>query len=314
MQNRSFARVKAKCIHPSTIIPSREHDYEIVESVKTVGVQQPLVVRCLASKPGEYELIDGSGRLHALNPEDEVYVDIREANDGQVFRISEATQRRTSRNTCGNAAFYAAYLEAVKKEIGEKGALARVAAETKVSKSELSQYLEINRLFLRLGQFDQESEFRKLGTMGINKLYALTKLTDSTRLLDAAIQIEKSADAITLEGVNTIVNSLQDTSDMSEKILQELGWDEPAKCTSDELKKDTALENRFKETAARIAEMKDGVSSVLQNIETKKLPTSELTLNLLGKMLVSLRRLTYYGKRLQEVQTGVCQKTNQKPT
>lgn len=68
---KTFKLVRARTIHPSSIIPRRKHDNRLSISLKAVGVQQTLIVRPLASNP-EYELIDGHGRLDALDPENKV--------------------------------------------------------------------------------------------------------------------------------------------------------------------------------------------------------------------------------------------------
>lgn len=301
LENRKFARVKAHKINPSSILPVRFHDNSVAESVKVVGIQQPLIVRPSPSCPGKYEIIDGGDRYETLDPEQIAYVDLREnATDLDVFKISEATSKRTQRSTYENAAFYAAYVGAVKKEAGEKGALARVAAETQISQSELSQYLSINKLFLKLDELDPESRFRKLKEMGINKLYELSELIDNPKLLDVARQIEEKADSLTLEGISTIVNDQLDNN--PEELLETLfGDDESSKCPSHVFKEDDSFTARFREVLEKVLKIKEDLNASLQNVEMEKLPTTESTLNVLEKMLVSLRRLAYYSNKLSQV-------------
>ena len=46
--------------------PAPEGIELLVESIRTVGLQHPLIVRPVADEQGVYEVIEGSRRLHAL--------------------------------------------------------------------------------------------------------------------------------------------------------------------------------------------------------------------------------------------------------
>lgn len=301
MISRKSMFVKVKNIHSSSIIPIRSHDFTFVESVRKVGIQQPLIVRPESGKSGEYELIDGRGRLYALDPDQEVWVEIREATDAEVFRISDATTKYTQRSTAEKAAFYAAYVEAIKKETGEKGAQARVSDETQLDLCEISQYLAINELFVKLAQCDPESNFGNLKKMGINKLYELSKLSDHPELLKVARSIEEEADTITLESLGVIVKiRLPDNSkQLEDDILRDVDLSPQTPLNGTE--GDAVLNTRFKTLSQKVLKKRDELTSVLQNVNMEKLPITESTLDLLEKMSVSLRRLTYYSKKLAEV-------------
>jgi len=298
----SYKYTKARNIHHSSIMPPRSHDQEILESVKHSGIQQPLIVRPLPSNTSEYELIDGSGRFDAVDPEEEVYIDVRSASDVEVFKISEATSKRTSRNTREKASFYAAYVEVAKKETEEKGVLARVTAETQISESELSQLVTINKLFLKLAELEPEAEFEQLQTMGINKLYKLSQLLDNAELLATAHEIEKKAETLTLERLSAIVNNIANRNSLIEKLL---GDDEPTNSTSYYQKENATSKTKLTEMSGKISKMKEKLDVTLQNIKIESLPTAEPILEILEKMLVSFRRLTYYSRRLQKAQEEI---------
>ncbi len=288
---RKLLKLKAKNIHPSSVLPSKDHDPTLLGSVRAEGLQQLLIVRPVASKPGEYELIDGSGRLKALNPEEEIVVDVREnASDTDVFRISEATSKRTEMNTYEKATFYAAYLEAVKKEIGEKGTLTRVAKESLISESQLSQYLTINQLFLKLSQLSPELKLESLKRMGINKLYKLSALTSDPALLDIAKETEDKADNITIGEIEGLVERSE-----SEALMRTVLNDDETAKPSEQSPLDVNV--RFQELATRISAMTKNVDSALSQLSSKEMPSqleAPEKLRTLEKISVSLRRLSYY--------------------
>lgn len=96
---REFKWVYARNLHQSTILPQREHNPELTESVKKLGVQTPLIVRRIEVKPGEFEIIDGGLRKGELHGDDQVLVDVRsDVKDSELFRISEATFKRRDRS------------------------------------------------------------------------------------------------------------------------------------------------------------------------------------------------------------------------
>jgi len=72
-EKRDYKIAKAKTVHHSPVAPPRIHQTELTDSVNTVGVQQPFIVRPHPSIAGHFEVIDGracySGRrLEALDP------------------------------------------------------------------------------------------------------------------------------------------------------------------------------------------------------------------------------------------------------
>jgi hypothetical protein len=314
MEKRCYLLVKAKNIHPSSIIPSRNHDFALVQSVKSSGIQQPLIVRPVASKPGEYELMDGGGRHDALEPEQEVWVEVRQCSNSEAFRISNATSKSTRRNTRESAEFYAKYIDIVKEEIGDKGALARVAVETQLSESELSQYSAINKLFLELDKACEmrgEERFPKLETMGINKLYKLSELLNNPRLLEAAREVEKKADKITVEGICAIVANAQpdEYAREVEKMAKNLDLDNGSvSAASVDAVNDPLAETRFKELKEKIAAMaEEAKKRINEFLGSEKLSSTETTLVLLEKMSVCFRRVVYYAEQIQ-MQGDECQK------
>jgi ParB/RepB/Spo0J family partition protein len=305
MENGNFIRVKAKNIHPSAILPLRTHAGEIKASVVASGVQQPLIVRPIPSSPGEYQLIDGGERHGALDPEQEVYVDVREnATDAEVFKISEATSKRSPRNAAENASFYAAYVEAVKKETDDKGILVRVAKEAQISESELSQYLAINEVLVKLNKLNPASDFTKLKLMGINKLYELTALTDHPKLVEVANEIEEKADSLTVEGVREIVDNMRQ-ADISD-IFDMMQGDATSNAESASQTDAAAEKMPLKGLPERVSKMIGQLNLLLPKAEIESFSDQELaspeTLKVLQKISLNLRRLLYYVRKLAKEQ------------
>jgi ParB/RepB/Spo0J family partition protein len=315
MSHTDFRLVKAKDIHPSSVLPEKKHDNVLTESVKSIGVQQPLIVRPLPSKPGQYEVDDGLGRLNALDPEQEVVVDVREnATDAEVFKISEATQKRNQRTTVENAEFYAAYVATVAKETGERGAIARVAKESNTSESHVSQCLAINNLFTKLSHLEPEFDFTELWKMGMNKLYELSKLAESPKLLQVAQEIEARADSITVEGISELVRSALGEQTVDE-FLKEIGMDDTsggAASVPDTVRMPSespnVLETRFKTLSQKISKQMQKLNSILPQIEiesfAQKASTSPKTLEILEKVSTNVRRLLFYLKKLEHIEDG----------
>jgi ParB/RepB/Spo0J family partition protein len=305
VKEKRIELVKAKNLCLSSILPPRSHTSEISESVESVGIQQPLIVRPIVSEPGKYELIDGKGRASALGPEDEVYVDVREnVSNSEVFKISEATFKRTPRSTYETAAFYAAYVDAVKLEVGENAAQARVAAESQISESQLSQYLHIYDLFKKLFGLGSPSQFCKLERMGINKLYELAKLKEHPRLLEVAGNIEENADSITVEAIHEIVETLQPTT--MDRLFTTEGETttptmpvlfNPAKANPAD------INHRFKKVSTRLATMLKKLDTTLSQISLQSDPPVEMipleTVTTLEKISKTLRRLSHCLVKLQ---------------
>lgn len=289
VSEKKFMLVKAKNIHPSSIIPPRSHDPWFYSSIKAVGVQQPPIVRPMAGSSTDYELEDGHGRLDAVDPESDVWVEVRPATDAEVFRINQATSIRTEMTAREKAAFLAAYVEAVKKENGEKGAESIVAKEAQISQSELSQYLAINRLFMSLTQVEPETKFEKLGKMGMNKIYALCCLLDSPVLVKAAHQVEDEAESISEERIKMIVEKL---SSKPEDV--QIGEEMPEPADSENV-----LAARVKDVSEKVLQEREKVATALQKVESGKLRSTKMNVATLEKIQVSIHRISYYCKQLQ---------------
>lgn len=305
---KTLKRVKAKSIRPSSVIPRRHHDRRPSLSVKAIGIQQPLIVRSVASSPDGYELIDGDGRLKDLDPEEEVWVEVCQATNSEVFKISEATSIRTEKTAYEQACFYAAYVETVAKEKGGKKAMSIVVKETQISESELSQYLKINELFLALKKLEPYTIFEKLEEMGINKLYELARLLDKPELIETARQVENDADNLTEEGISSIVHQILEKY-VDRGFCAEADQD-AGNTASNEANREAMLAARFKDVSGRVVQTREEMNAVLQNFDVDKLPTTELAIAMLEKMRVSFRRATFYCKKLQEANVETVPKTN----
>ena len=298
-KDRTFAVVKARDILPSSVLPSRMHEPQLLESVKTVGIQQFPIVRPHPALPDKFELIDGRGRLEALDPEQKVCCDVREkAMNADVFRISEATSKRTQRNAYENAIFYDAYVETVKKDFGEKGAVSRVAKEGQISESELSQYLAIKRLFDKLSLLNPELEFPKLKCMGINKLYVFSRLIEHPKFLETAQEIEQKADWLTVEGITELVEKVHDAE--IDAIMRTIDF---SAAPSPSIAR---VQVRLNVVPERISKMMKELSLLLPQFEsgilTQQKFTSPETAKVLEKVSVNLRRLLYCLRKLDKIQ------------
>lgn len=298
-KDRTFEIVKAKDIVPSSILPSRIHESQLAKSVKMVGIQQFPIVRRHPTLSGKFEDIDGRGRLGALDPEQEVCCDVREkATDADVFRISEATSKRTTRNAYENAFYYDAYVETVKKDTGEKGAVSRVAKEAQISESELSQYLAVKRLFDKLSTLNSELEFPKLKCMGINKLYVFSRLIDHPKFLETAQEIEQKADWLSVEGITELVEGVHRAE--VDVIMRMIDLPvAPSLCIAQ-------VQVKLNGGPERISKMMKELSLLLPQFESRILTqqkfTSPETAKVMEKVSVNLRRLLYCLRKLDKIQ------------
>lgn len=184
---REFKVVKAKFLHPSEVLPTREFELSLSESVRRDGVQHPIIVRPSSTRKGMFEIIDGHLRFGCLDPEEQVVVDIRyDINDEEVFRLSESTFKRKDRNTFERALFYAKWVEIAKSRYREWGAQSKVAKASGLSEAQISQYLSIHKLFETLSEKGVKQEiFDALKNQSVNKLYELSRITDCSVLLEA---------------------------------------------------------------------------------------------------------------------------------
>jgi len=305
MKKHAVAKVKDLCL--SSVLPRRTHDPELAESVGAMGVQTHLIARPNPSDPSKYELIDGAGRIENLHPTTEVWLDVRDnVTDADVCQISASTFKRSQRSAYENALFYAAYVDVVKRESGEKGAFSKVSTDAIISESELSQYLAVKELFDKLAQLSPNAEFQKLKCMGLNKLYELSKFRDDARLLDAVQQVEDNADYLTAEGIAEIVNNalLADMQEIQKEIV-----DTAATMASPSASRDSAVfESRFKDLSAKATKMISELNTILPRVEIEKLsqaePGSPVTLNVLETICINVRRLLYYLKRIEKAQNA----------
>jgi hypothetical protein len=308
---KTFLEIKARDIVPSSILPLRKHSKEIRESVKSIGVQQPLIVRPSVRFPGKWELIDGRGRYETLDPEEYVVVEERaDATDAEVFRISEATQKRSPRSANESALFYDDYVKAVAKETGEQGALTRVSREAQISPSQLSQYIAINELFTTLTTLKPDTRFDKLKSMGINSLYNLSRLTNKRDLLEVALVMEEKADQLTIEAIKEIVDNK--LSEVPPELEELLGDHLPAADTA-ALVDDSIFSTRSKALSEKLSRMVQQLHTILPQVETGALLQAESkspdTLKTLEKTSLALGRFLYCLRKLKRAQKQAEAKT-----
>ena len=306
MTNRTFVRVKAKNIHVSPVLPPRTHASDIAESVKSFGSQQPLIVRPIKDRPDEYDVTDGHGRLEALDPEEEVLVDVRsDLSDVDVFRISEATSKRTQRTAYENAVFYAAYVDAVKKAKGKKGAVAAVAGEALIGESQLSQYLAISELFLKLEEKRPETKFDNLKTLGLNRLYELSKFRDDQRLEEIALEFEEKVNSLTAEGIKQLAETATHPPSTQETVMVDAHTESVSPVsTSEPVKRENADATTFAAMPNRLAELVEELNGLLPQTNLQELcltnADSPEALNAMQKMTISLRGFIFYLKKLKK--------------
>ncbi len=217
---REFKIIKAKYLRPSPILPKRESDSSLLESIERNGVQHPIIVRPSKSEEGFFEVIDGHLRLCCLNPEQEVVVDVRyDVSDEDVFRISESTFKRRGRNTFEKAVFYKKWVETVESLYGEWGAQSKVAKESGLSEAQISQYLAIHKLFETLSEKGVKQEiFNALKNQPINKLYELSRITDCSVLLEAADFLANNSN-VSLEELKQAIEQIRQKLERKEQEL-----------------------------------------------------------------------------------------------
>jgi ParB/RepB/Spo0J family partition protein len=207
MINKKFEFAHASKIHPSKILPTRTHEQEINKSVQSEGILVPLIVRRLPDKPDEYELIDGHSRFEGLTPDQLAPVEIIEATDTQTFKISNATFKRKGRTTYERAEFYAKYLEAIVKEKATReGAQVELVRQTGCSEALISQYLAVFNLFKKLEALDEKADFSVLKSWTLNPLFQLHKIVDHSKLLQIALELQKTPN-ISCDDLRDLINN-----------------------------------------------------------------------------------------------------------
>ena len=300
--------IKAKEMHASTLIPARSHSKELRDSVRAIGVQQPIIVRPSPTEAGKFEIIDGGGRAAFLEPEQDVIVDIRELTDTEAFKISEATSKRDERTASENAEFYTAYLNAVREETGEEGAAARVAKETGITESQLSQYSAINEFFTKLRQADPEHDYHNLRSMGVNRLYTLAKLKNYSKLAEIAREVEAKAQDITAEGIAEIVQHKPIIIDEEEAGLET--WlsadedEEKAQAPASPVTFDSRLSTMPEKVSLLIKELSETLAKTPMVQPAKDQANSAEVLNILEKLSTTIRKTLHYLMKLEQVSHG----------
>jgi ParB/RepB/Spo0J family partition protein len=288
-----FELIPVSKIHKSSILPPRNHGPEVAQSVRNSGIEQPLIVRPLTEKAGEYELIDGLARLDASKQEDLVLVDVRtEVKESDVFRISERTFQRTDRSAYEKAQFYKKWGKALEKEKGDdKGMQAILAQEAGLSESLISQYWAIYGLFDKLDSLAPSEEFNALKSWSVNKLYDLSELIECENLLKVAREFERRGE-VALEEVQRVVVQNR----MSNQMLALLD-DHQKECVLPE--RGRLLAEEVNSLATETHQMLTGlVEEMLEKVQ--QLSSTEI-LMVFDKVLQTLKRLRRRTNTLRQI-------------
>jgi ParB/RepB/Spo0J family partition protein len=274
----------ADIIHSSKILPKRNHGEKIKQSVKQLGIIQPIIVRLIQSSNGEFEVIDGEGRLESLQPGELVPVIIIDASDSEVFKLSNATFQRKNRSVLEIAEFYYKWLQTIKKETQTiEGDQATLAKRANHSEGLISQYLSIYQFFKKLETLSNNSDFSALKCWDLNRLYQLSKILESPQLLEISQQLEAKPEC-----------SLQDLKDLVEHTL----LDQPQSM-------ELADEHRKLEEASKLIDTDDDNPSQTAEakIICKKLKPKKLA-NLIGTAKQNLNEVTpKLTNAIQEIET-----------
>jgi ParB/RepB/Spo0J family partition protein len=300
--DKNLRLVPARSVHLSSVLPTRQHGEELSNSVKQIGIQVPIIVRCVAGKTDEFEIVDGAGRCEALKDDEQILVDIRaDLKDSDVFKISDATFSRKERAPYEIAQFYKAWLKTIEKEEGTaEASQQKLATRANLSESSLSQHLAIARLFQKLQETAPEEQFSKLKTWSINKLYKLSELTDDSRLLDLARLYEQKFET-PIEEVTSDVDSYRGTKQTQESSFDQqnakpetdrssLPSEQQLTTSSDESRK--IFLKSAKKVESLAAENHEILYAIVQEfIENpdRRYPTDAL--QILAKMLRTLRKV-----------------------
>lgn len=206
-QRKKLYYIEARKLRPSKLLPRREADTTLAESVKRDGLQQPIIARPSPDESGVYEIIDGGRRRIPLAENQKVLVDVRFGlKDSDVFSISEATFQRKSRNTFERAKFFDGWVKADVSRLGRRGAQTRIAKQVGLSQGEISHYLSISDFFDKLqAQNVEERIFNALKNQSVNKLYALSKVDDKAALVEVARRMADEPD-MNLQQVRSVID------------------------------------------------------------------------------------------------------------
>lgn len=254
-ENSRFAFVVAKNVHPSRILPTREFNPELAASIRRDGVQQPLIVRPLPGEKGTYEIIDGHLRHKSVQADRKVLVLIRyDVTDADVFKISEATFKRSQRNTYERAYFYRNWVETVAAKRGSLGSQKVVAEMAGLSQAEVSNYVSISRLFERLGMCNIAlAVFNALKSQSVNKLYALAKVEDQSATLVMAKMAE--VPNMSLKELKKVIEKQTSPMRAIERLVEEDDEEESESIRIDQ------LTNAVQELEVAINKAREGLTS-----------------------------------------------------
>jgi len=221
-KKRGFGFVEASRLNPSRLLPKRESDAKLEESIRRDGIQQPIIVRPSPYESNQYEIIDGHLRRKSVQDDQKVLVYVRyDVDDVEVFKLSEATFKRKPRTTYERSLFYSGWVKTVEATSGSRGAQKKVATEANLSQAEVSHYLSIAKLFERLqSQNIPEENFNALKNQGVNKLYALAKVEDDSAMLEVAAEMAENPN-MTLKELKALIEEQTSPERAIERLAEE---------------------------------------------------------------------------------------------
>ncbi len=307
---KNIKSVPAHNIHQSSILPPRQHNEELTKSVKQLGIQQPIIVRPIAGKNDEYEIVDGQGRMEAVGNDEQVLIDVRhDLKDSEVFRISESTFQRKERTAYETARFYAAWLKTLEKQEGVvEGLQQKLADQANLSESSLSQYVAIARLFEKLQELAPKETFSRLKALSINKVYKLSMLSDNPHLVDVATLFESKSET-SIEEVENTVSSLIDDARTEELLGDENQTPDNSQPNSIALQQPNKADGKSKKNCLSRAKKVESLATETHKILDTTIQglvnnidkcSSEEVLQLLNDLLRILRKLRSHSSVLQQ--------------
>jgi hypothetical protein len=304
-ENRKFDLIPASKIHASSVLPQRKHGSEVADSVRSVGVQQPLIVRPLPDNSGEFELIDGSARLSCLKDDElvpaEIRFDVTKSSD--VFRLSETTFRREGRTAFETSTFYFQWMEAIRAETGLQTGLQTVLAQAAgLSEGAIAQYLSIARVFKKLAEQAPTEEFSALKNQSMAKLYKISEIIENPALLETVRQMEGKPEVL-LEEVAMIVDQVKLAASESQVNPNETQTNQTALMTTEnQIDNSRDWTRSAKKIESLLAETNQTLTSIANEAanNSERFSTNE-ALRLFGKIISTLGRLKRYSTALHDV-------------
>ena len=190
-KDRRINVVEAKRLFASKTLPERDFDPKFIETLG--NIQQPIIVRPIPNQHDTYEIIDGFLRYKSLREDEPVIIDIRyNADDPEVFKISNATFRRKPRTTYERALFYSGWVKVLESKGQGRGVQATVAGRADLSEAEISHYISIAEFFEKLRVKNvEETIFNALKIQSVNKLYELSTIENESLLMVMAEKLAK---------------------------------------------------------------------------------------------------------------------------